>query len=315
MLEGENMINEVAQVNEEIYDQDLVDCEHNEFSEKLSIPKRDLWKEHATIQIDRSQEDKDVLKFQQNGDMRLLEKLYNNRIPTLKVWATKNFYPGLAISQDDLFEELSVVFVKAAQHFDKSRGNFNTCLFNFLLNRIKNMKNGMHAKKRVSETYEGPRAGMVLSLDYAYNDKDGSDVTLKDIIPDPEYDGKKTPIEDTVEVLAGGNTVLRDFLYKVSHGESISNLLKEAKQKEGTFKINSSSIKKIKNGGKKVIKELLKDHKVFDQEFEVVEYKLTDLDLVFKVQLRKTKEYEMLSKAIRNFKKNKKQYISRIKFG
>ena len=299
---------------QDIYHGDMIqEYEHDEFSEKLNIPKREMWKEHNPIVIDRAQEDKDVALFQKTGDMRLLEKIYNNRIPTLKVWATKHYYPGLAISQDDLFEELSVVFVKAAQKFQKGRGNFNTCLFTFLLNRIKNLKNGMHAKKRVSETYEGPRSGMVLSLDFAYNDKDGSDITLKDVIPDPEFDPKKMLIDDTVEVLSNGNEVLKDFLYKVSHGESVSNLLKEAKQKEGTFTIKPASAKKIKGGGKRAIKEFLKENKLFDQDFDVVEYKLTDLELSFRVQLRKTKEYELLSKAIRHFKKNKKQYISKIK--
>lgn len=305
--------NTVVPMNDEYLHDVSDEFEHDEFSEKLNIPKKDMWKEHKSIVIDRNQEDKDVVEFQKTGDMRLLEKLYNNRIPTLKVWATKHYYPGLAISQDDLFEELSVVFVKAAQKFDKSRGNFNTCLFNFLLNRIKNMKNGMHAKKRVSETYDGPRSGMVLSLDYTYNDKDGSDITLKDVIPDPEYDAKKMPIDDTVEVLSGGNSVLRDFLHKVSNGESVSNLLKEAKQKEGTFKLNQVSISKIKTASKKAIKEFLKDNNIFDQEFEVVEYQLNGTELSFKVQLRKTKEYDIISKAIRNFKKNKHQYIAKIK--
>lgn len=308
-------MNKIAETIETVpYSVDMEDdFEHDEFSEKLPIPKKDMWKEHKAIVIDRNQEDKDVAEFQKTGNMQLLEKIYNNRIPTLKVWATKHFYPGLAMSQDDLFEELSVVFVKAAQKFDKARGNFNTCLFNFLLNRIKNMKNGMHAKKRVSETYEGPRSGMILSLDFPYNDKDGADITLKDVIPDPEFDGKKSQIDDTIDVLSGGDDVIKDFLYKVSHGESVSNLLKEAKQKAGTFKVNNNAIKKIKLGGKKAIKELLKNNKVFDQEFDVVEYGINDSELNFKVQLRKTKEFELISKAIRNFKKNKKQYISKIR--
>lgn len=286
---------------------------HDEFSEKLSIPTRDMWKEHKSIVIDRVQEDKDILEFQKTGDMRLLEKLYNNRIPTLKVWATKHYYPGLTMSQDDLFEELSIVFVKAARRFQKGRANFNTCLFSFLQNRIKNIKNGVHAKKRMPEHYEGPRSGMILSLDYPCGGDGNSDITLKDIIPDPNFNPKKINLDDTVSALSDGDEVIKEFLYKVSNGESISNILVEAKQEEGVFMMPHSTAAKMKSANKKAVKDFLGESKEFGKEFELIEYKLDGCGLHYKVQFRKTEKYETISKAIRNFKRNKQQYLEIIK--
>ena len=108
--------------------------------------KRDLFSEifskydDKEICIDREEENAAVEAFQKSGDMSILEDVYIKRIPTLKVWAVKNYYPGLELTIDDFMEELSIVFVKAANKYNPEKGSFNTCLYTFLTNRIKNIK-------------------------------------------------------------------------------------------------------------------------------------------------------------------------------
>jgi len=269
---------------------------------------------NGKIFIDRGQEDRDVEMFQVTGDMNLLEKVYVNRIPTIRTWAAKHYYPGLTNSIEDLFEELSVVFVKAAQKYNRKRGAFNTCIFTFFENRIKNIKSSMHAKKRISDVYDGPLNAMVLSLDYSYSETDGSDVTLKDIIPSNDNAEKNANFEEMVGVLSGGNPVIKDFLYKVGSGESVSTLLKEAKMKTGHVELDSNSIKHLgKRKNKSFAKKLLKNHIGLQNDFSLIDYSLEGATMKYSVEVKKTKEFELISKAIRNFKKNRTSLVSKIK--
>lgn len=273
------------------------------------------------IIIDRDQEDADVTEFQKTGDMDLLERIYKDRIPTLQSWANKHFYPGLTSSVEDLFEDLSVVFVKAAQKYNKSRGAFNTCLFTFLDNRLKNIKNSKYAKKRISDEYTGPLNGMVLSLDFPYNDGDGSDLTLKDVIPGKVDLEESTDFRDSLTFLAKGNPVVREFFKKISDGNSLASLLKEYKIRSGSIDLSDKKqeLNKLKSRkNKKLVTEIIKSYGVINGEFKLVEYELYGKDntrLQFKVEMKKTKETDIIVKAIRDLKKHKGFYVSKIRGG
>ena len=275
--------------------------------------------DESMICIDRSQENKDVAEFQRTGDMAILEKVYKNRIPTLKSWANKHFYPGLTISVEDLFSELSVVFVKAAQKYDRKRGSFNTCLFTFLLNRIKNIKNSKHAKKRISEFYDGPLCGMILSLDFPYSDKDGTVVTLKDVIPSGEINEKefnlnKTHFEETLSILAHDSPRLKAFLEKVSEGNSLTALIKEYKTKYGFVKITPDQARKFgKKKCAKVVKELLKGKRAVDGDFKLLNYAVEGSSrLKYAVELKKTEETDSIMRTIRELRKNREHYMDKL---
>jgi len=63
------------------------------------------------VAIDRYQEDSAVEQFQKTGDLKILEEVYRARIPTIRSWANKHYYPGLTFSVEDLFEDLSHMFI------------------------------------------------------------------------------------------------------------------------------------------------------------------------------------------------------------
>ncbi len=217
----------------DIADEDYIDVDEDDVEEE-ELSMIDNGKEKSKdignkkIVIDRDQENKDVASFQLTGDKNILEKIYVSRIPTIKFWAKKHFYPGLTLSEEDLFGELSIVFIKAIKHYKINKGSFNTCLYTFFLNRLKNIKSGVHAKKRVSSEYEGPTNGMILSLDYSYTDKSGTEVTLKDVIPSNCQDPYSLhSYEDILDLMSEGNELVKGFLDKVGKGESVSTLLKE----------------------------------------------------------------------------------------
>ena len=273
----------------------------------------------SMICVDRIEENKDVEKFQKTGDMQLLEKVYKNRIPTLKSWAAKHYYPGLTISVEDLFSELSVVFVRAAQKYERKRGSFNTCLFTFLLNRIKNIKNSKHAKKRISEFYDGPLSGMILSLDFPYSDKDGTAITLKDVISNDDVEGKEptlhnTHFEETLSILASNNLRLKKFLEKVSEGNSLTALIKEYKTQCGYIHITPYQAKKFgKKKCSKVVKDLLRGKKAIDGEFKLLNYAVEGSSrLKYAVELKKTEETDIIMRTIRELRKNREHYLAKL---
>jgi len=276
-----------------------------------------------SVVIDRNKEDKTVMEFQKTGDVEILDSVFKARIGTLWKWAIDNYYPSLTCSVEDLFGDLTCEFVKAAQKFDKKRGTFNTCLYNFLLNRIKNIKNGVHANKRTSKEYKGPLSGMTLSLDYSYNHKDGGEITLKDIIADKQYakgsDGfSGMHLSDTLDILARDNSKLKNFLAQVSGGNSVVSLIKEAKTKRGYVRLNkdqAQSLKRARNK-KRFVMDLLKYKKrrEIDVPFQLLAYNFSGSSkLEYAIELKKTEESSMLTKAIRNLRRNRDDYVMKIR--
>ena len=288
---------------------------------QLKIPRQPTPVEDnsSIIIIDRDEEDRDVIRFQKTGDMKILEKVYRNRIPTLRSWANKNFYPGLIASVEDLFSELSIVFLKAAEFYDKKRGNFNTCLWNFMENRIKNIKSSKHAKKRVSENYTGPLSGMILSLDFPYSDKDGSALTLKDVIPSDasasdNFVLKDTIFDETVTVLSEDNPLFKEFLLKVSEGGSLASLMKEYKTRKGKITLSKQQAHKLaQRKSKKFATSLIRMQKDIQGDFSLSNYTIEGSELGYEIELKKTTETDNILKTIRELRKNKDAYLNKIK--
>jgi len=266
--------------------------------------------------VDRDEEDYMVEEFQKNGDITLLEKVYHKRIPTLKKWTHDHYFPGLALSFDDFFEELTLVFVLSAHKYDKKRGRFNTFLYYCLDSRIKNIKNSRHAKKRISAEYDGPLSSMVWSLDYPYHNQSGSEITLKDVIAADEDNVASLLLEETLDVLAHENIFVKDFLKKVSHGSSIASLIEEAKTKRGELKVSKAQVKKLgdKRRGKSIVSEIIKNNVRPKEKFKLVTYDVVGPTKVkYCIQMKRTDESTLIVKTIRNLRRNRNRYMSKIK--
>lgn len=261
--------------------------------------------------IDRVQENKDVIEYQKTKDICLFEKLYKQRLPTLRYWALKHYFPGLSLSIDDFFSELSIVFVKAVEGYKKNRGSFNTCLYTFLLNRIKNIKSGRHAKKRKSAHYDGPLSGMILSLDFGYDDEDGNKVDLMAKLENEcsvDYHNTMNSIHfnESIDSMTN-NSFLKDVFVKLGNGATLSNVIREYKQRDGMLPVSRYYIKTVGNNKKK-IKALLAKKLHIKEDFSVVKCEIKDNDLHYVVELKKTNESDMIIKTIRRMRKEKFKY-------
>ena len=276
---------------------------------------------YEEINIDRAQENKDVDLYQRTKDERILEKIFNDRKPTLQYWAVQHYFPGLAPSIEDFYGELIIVFVKALEYYKYGRGSsFNTCLYTFLLNRIKNIKAGKYAKKRKPESYEGPLSGIMLSLDYQYDEKDGSSITLKEKIENEDsldYEKTKNNVnfEESIDILSNGNPKLKEVFMKIGNGNSISSIMRDSKIKDGEVNIDDAFVINYENNKCKsvIIDKIKEEHKL--NSFKLLNFEIKGSILKYQVEMKKTKESEMISKTMRYLKKNKEQYINLFKNG
>lgn len=276
------------------------------------LPVQEEKEQH--FNIDRNQEDGEIERFQKTGDLRILEKVYEKRIPTLWTWIRMHYIPGVTCcSKQDLFSEFTIVFLNAAQKYKRSRGAFNTCLYTFLLNRIKNIKNSRYAKKRTPEFYKGPISDMLRSLDYTYDNKEGSEVTLKDLIPDSSVLSlaSKINLEEALDILSQNNKTVKSFLRDLSEGNTLCNLLKKYKTRTGHIKI--SPVKKsLLVGRKNKVKKFIKDHGRLKGDFRLKHYCLQKNRLYYTVEMKKTKETKDILRAIRQIRCKKSEYLQKI---
>jgi hypothetical protein len=288
--------------------------------------KEDLFSEifskyDYNVNIDRKEENESVKRFQETGDMSILEDVYIKRIPTLKNWALKFYYPGLELSIDDFMEELSIVFVKAANKYNIEKGSFNTCLYTYLNNRIKNMKNSTHAKKRRPENYDGPISGILLSLDHTYsNDKGGSETTLRDVLTKQESNDdaevvQKTNFHETVDLLSNGNDILQSVFIKLGEGSTLSSILRDFKTFRGDIRVTSKELKSLESDNYTSLKDIIvKKSDMDDKDFVVVDYRLVGKNkIAYAIEFKDTEEAKLIQKTIKDLRKNKEEYIRKIK--
>jgi len=287
--------------------------------------KEDLFSEvfnrhDKNVNVDRKEENELINRFQETGDMAVLEEVYVKRLPTLKNWALRYYYPGLEISIDDFMEELSIVFVKAANKYNIKKGSFNTCLYTYLLNRIKNMKNSTHAKKRRPKDYDGPVSGILLSLDHVYsNDKSTGETTLKDILANEDIEEEKvfseTNFRETIGILSGGDEVLENVFIKLGQGSTLSSIIKDLKIVEGNVKLSNAEVNNLKLGDSNVLKNIIFNQSDIDYgEFTIVGWELSDNNKVtYSIELMDNETVKKIKNKIKYLRKNKEEYIEKIK--
>jgi len=266
--------------------------------------------------VDRKEENRLVDEFQKSGDVEILEDVYIRRIPTLANWALRFYYPGLEISIDDFMEELSIVFIKAANKYKIEKGSFNTCLYTYLTNRIKNMKNSTHAKKRRPENYDGPISGILLSLDHSYSNGGDGEKTLKDFLDAKEGRYHKralseTHFKDTVNVLSSGNDILKEVFVRLGEGSTLSSILKGYKTVKGSINLTKDEINGLDNSSLKDI--LIVQKKIEGSNFVITNFNLVDLKASYTLEFDDTEETKLIKKSIKKIRTNKDEYISKIR--
>lgn len=260
------------------------------------------------VDIDRDEENEKIAEYQDTNDLAILQEVYLQRVPTLKHWTVTNWYPGLALSADDFFAELTLVFLKAANYYNRERGSFNTCLYTFLVNRIKNMKNARHAKKRSPKEYDGPLSSLLLSLDYEYYEKDGHSVKLSDLIEQDAEDHEginEIQLHDILRTLSDGDDALYDVLLRISKGSTISGALRPLKVREGHVQYNGKDIQE------EDVRRLISENLGSDK-FKIMSYSVNNESISFRVEMKKTQEFAEVNKKLKRIRRQKDRYMDML---
>ena len=272
----------------------------------------------AFVDINRDEEDKDVIRYQKTGDKDLFEKIYKQRIPTLQIWARQYYY--LMDSREDAFCELSKYFAKAVVEYKKSKGSFNTCLFTFLINRIRNLNVGRNAKKRTPLFPDKniKHNNFLYSLEYTYKDGKGDGTnTLKDVIPDTRIKKDESinsiALEETIKSLSRGCPTIKVVLRKISNGDTLPNIIKDYKTQKGYIRVKPYLIAKLnRRKSKSLVKKIIKSKSGLDK-FLVIDYNISRKNVLhYTIELSKTKKTSLILSAIRKLRKNKSLFLDRV---
>jgi DNA-directed RNA polymerase specialized sigma24 family protein len=277
-------------------------------------------KRSTFVDVDRKQENKDIVEYQKTGDRELFEKIYKIRVPTLQNWARK--YRYLMDSQEDLFSEFNICFTRAVATYKKGKGSFNTWLFSLLQNYVRNLQTSRRAKKRLPKGMN-PDAicKFIFSLDYYYGKDDDSENTLKDVLAN-KYNSEDKAInniiyEETVSKMSNNNPVVKGFLHKLSFGNTVTSLLKQYRTKTGNINIDKDIFKDIDSASEKdIVSEIIRKNNDNDSDFMIVDYDISHKDshnnLKYTIEMKKTKETDMVIKALRRIKRDRESLISKM---
>ena len=107
-------IDEDRYVDEEVVEGET-DIAKEEPEKKYRLSGPDFRKKEVKVAENLS-----VMKFQKTGDLKVLEELYLNRVPTLNYWARKNRHLD-GNSFNDIKSELTRIFLKAVKQYKVTR--------------------------------------------------------------------------------------------------------------------------------------------------------------------------------------------------
>ena len=180
--------------------------------------------------IDRDQEDKEVLEYQQKNNTTLLESIMNRRLPTLAILAQKYYKPILNMSLNDLYAELKIPTFHAIKIFKSGKKHFNTLLYYCIHNYCRNLVIAACAQHRCTREYEDFRTQMTISLEQLESDIELGELKYPDTLMD------KTNVMDNVEsnlfvrdiiTLFKDDPVKIDIIIKIANGWAITQIAKE----------------------------------------------------------------------------------------
>lgn len=275
--------------------------------------------------IDREKENADITRYQQTGDNNLLQSLYELRTPTLKVWAKRFGY--LADTPEDFLSELNRVWMKAVERYDvkpkltalRNRDgsfvmkdgkkqkkvrvvDFNTVFYTYCHNYVVNQYKRRYSKKRTAQPGV-PAAGVTLSLDYCYGDKD--DTPLQELLEDQTVVGadQNYGVELIISQIAKGDADVRRALERYAYDSSFKKLSLACQVAEGRFHLTELDRRILVRGGRNAdarLKLLIKQSGEFPEGFSLLTWQVDRTHVKYEVEVNDKGLYRRVLAAIRN---------------
>ncbi len=127
--------------------------------------------------IDRKLENEQVLEYQKTKSPELLSKIIQNRLPTLEYFANLKYHDGIRIyvgDKSDLASALKVPLINAINQFKPHLRDFNTLVYTYIENYMRNINGAVFAKRRKNEG--------IFSLDQTVIESQHSTITYEDMV-------------------------------------------------------------------------------------------------------------------------------------
>ena len=275
---------------------------------------QDTLKEANDIfKINKKEENQDIVEYQNTKDEKILQKVYDRRLPSLNYWAN-HFYYLADSSCEDMVSELRVKFFQAVLTYEKGKGHFNSWLYTLILNCLKNLLIKKKAKKRRPAHMENTIHDFVLSLNEKRSNSDGEKNTLMDTISDTPSE-KEThyglSFEETLNTISHKNKVIHGYFKRISNGETLSELIKEKNIIEGYVPVKKTQMSKIKS--KRDVSKLIKSYEKISDDFKILEYKKCSATKVeYTIEMKENKNIDLLLGHIKKMRKNENYYKSHM---
>lgn len=263
---------------------------------------------------DRKEEDRLVAHFQQTGSQEAHNRLFEIRKPTLSVWARK--YAWVCDSEEDLFSELSMVWLKCVQkykyeaevrpvrtkegHLVKDENDnvktilkrtpFNTFVFTSFKNHILNIIKKKYSKKRLDDNGSPIEIGMH-SLDYECGDE-GEGSSLYELYPDEKSEevqdllDSKIGVDWIIEEISNGNKLIQQILYKFVNDGYIKDIKTACKLKSGILRLKKRDRDILISGGPQAhqhLKSMISDSNRYGNDFQISSYQVFPKKVVFEI--------------------------------
>jgi len=134
-------------------------------------------------QLDRKLENQQVLEYQKTKSEELLNTIIQNRLPTLEYFANLKYHDGIRIyvgDKSDLASALKVPLINAINQFKPDLRDFNTLVYTYIENYIRNINSACFAKRRKNEG--------IFSLDQTVIESQHSTITYEDMVVSKDID-------------------------------------------------------------------------------------------------------------------------------
>lgn len=279
---------------------------------------------------DRKEEDRLVAYFQKTGDKETHNKLFEIRKSTIAVWARK--YAWVCGSEEDLFSELSMIWLKCIQkykysadirpvrtkegHLVKDENNevktvfkrtpFNTFIFTSFKNHILNIIKKKYSKKRLDDNGDPIEFGM-RSLDFEYGEE-GEGASFYELYEDKsaEMDFAKISADWIIEEISRGDEQVQQVLKKFINDGAVKDIKTACKLKEGVLALKKCDRDILIAGGMRAhqyLKSMILNSGKYGSDFQVSNYQIFHKKVVFEIISSDESLNEKVEHAIKMAKK------------
>ena len=122
-----------------------------------------------------------------------------------------------------------------------------------------------------------------------------------------------TVLDETIGILSKNDPVFETTLRRLGEGNSLASVLRDYKTRTGYLVVSQEEAAKFKKYKcTKLVSDLIHSRK-YSEKFTLQQYEVSGTRLYYEIELKKSKESDLVMKTIRSLRKNKDYYVQQIR--